>query len=78
MIDFLELYERIEVNLRFGPSPEEVPAALKIHSMRKLKPILCSVERCVDDIVDFRFVLHYSIEQIIVLSLFQVIFCMIF
>jgi hypothetical protein len=74
MIDFLELYKGIKINLRLRPGPKKIPASLKVHTMRKLKPALSSIKGCIDDVINFGFVFDYSIKKIIFLFLFKVVF----
>lgn len=78
MVDFLELYQGVKIDLRLGPSPKEVPAALEVHAVRELEPVLGSIEGGVDDVIDFRLVFYYTIKEVVVLFLFKVIFGWVF
>ena len=46
--------------------------------MGKLKPVLSSVKRCIDDVINLRFIFDNSIKKMISLFLFKVDFGLVF
>lgn len=53
MVDSLEHYEFVHVELGFAPGPEEVPVGFEVLAVGELLPALASKETRRDDIVDF-------------------------